>query len=157
MHTTISKMPVVIIWIPVGFQVFRSTLYMETDQSQDDISYYRYGHFANRLITGHPSGHYWDYCPGALPIRQVIVTRLKIGHPFNLSFQPSTEPISGNILCMCPANERWRYIAMSSLIGWAHTQKDPCNIDQYYWHIIATIGHEYEYEIFIARITQAYI
>ena len=29
-------------------------------------------------------------------------------------------------LCMCPANERRRYIVRSSLIGWAHTQNDPC-------------------------------
>ena len=27
-------------------------------------------------------------------------------------------------LSMCPANERWRYDVTSSLIGWAHTQKD---------------------------------
>ena len=26
---------------------------------------------------------------------------------------------------MVSANERWRYIATSSLIGWAHTQNDP--------------------------------
>ena len=32
----------------------------------------------------------------------------------------------GIILCMCPTNEWWRYIGMSSLIGWAHTQDDPC-------------------------------
>ena len=32
---------------------------------------------------------------------------------------------SGIILCMCPANERWRYSVTSSLIGWAHTQNDP--------------------------------
>ena len=28
--------------------------------------------------------------------------------------------------CMCPANERWCYNVTSSLIGWAHTQNDPC-------------------------------
>ena len=27
---------------------------------------------------------------------------------------------------MCPANERWRYSVTPSLIGWAHTQNDPC-------------------------------
>ena len=27
---------------------------------------------------------------------------------------------------MHPANERWCYIVTSSLIGWAHTQNDPC-------------------------------
>ena len=34
--------------------------------------------------------------------------------------------IAGMVLCMCPANERWRYIVTSSLIGWAHTRNDPC-------------------------------
>ena len=33
---------------------------------------------------------------------------------------------TGLILCMHPANERWRYTAPSSLIGWVHTQNDPC-------------------------------
>ena len=32
----------------------------------------------------------------------------------------------GIILCMHPANERRRYIVTSSLIGWVHTQNDPC-------------------------------
>ena len=30
------------------------------------------------------------------------------------------------ILCMHPANERWLYNVTSSLIGWAHSQNDPC-------------------------------
>ena len=33
--------------------------------------------------------------------------------------------LPGIILGMGSANERWRYIVMSSLIGWAHTQNDP--------------------------------
>ena len=33
---------------------------------------------------------------------------------------------SGIILGMGSANERWCYSVMSSLIGWAHTQNDPC-------------------------------
>ena len=33
---------------------------------------------------------------------------------------------SGIILWMHPANERWRYIVTLSLIGWVHTQNDPC-------------------------------
>ena len=32
------------------------------------------------------------------------------------------------ILCMGSASKRWRYIATSSLIGWAPTQNDPCTI-----------------------------
>ena len=35
--------------------------------------------------------------------------------------------IAGIILYMRPANERRRYIVTPSLIGWAHTQNDPCN------------------------------
>ena len=38
------------------------------------------------------------------------------------------QPSSGNISCMRPANERRRYIVTSSLIGWVHTQKDPCQL-----------------------------
>ena len=33
--------------------------------------------------------------------------------------------ISGIILCMRPANERWRYTVTPSLFGWTHTQNDP--------------------------------
>ena len=32
----------------------------------------------------------------------------------------------GIILCMRPVNERWCYSVTPSLIGWAHTQNDPC-------------------------------
>ena len=34
--------------------------------------------------------------------------------------------VSVIILCMRPANGRRRYIVTLSLIGWAHTQNDPC-------------------------------
>ena len=33
---------------------------------------------------------------------------------------------SGKVFSMCSANERLRYIVASSVIGWAHTQNDPC-------------------------------
>ena len=33
---------------------------------------------------------------------------------------------SGIVLFMCPANERWCYIVTLALIGWTHTQNDPC-------------------------------
>ena len=32
---------------------------------------------------------------------------------------------SRSVFCMRLANERWRYIVTSSLIGWVHTQSDP--------------------------------
>ena len=34
----------------------------------------------------------------------------------------------GIILFICPANQRWHYTIMPSLIGWAHTQNDPAII-----------------------------
>ena len=37
------------------------------------------------------------------------------------------------ILCIRPASERRGYIATSSLIGWAHTQNDPCTLRQIKW------------------------
>ena len=40
---------------------------------------------------------------------------------------------SGIILGAGPANERRRYIVTSSLIDWAHTQNDPCLMDQKFW------------------------
>ena len=36
------------------------------------------------------------------------------------------KPFSGILLCMRSANKRWRYIVTLSLIGWAHTQNNPC-------------------------------
>ena len=35
------------------------------------------------------------------------------------------QSLTGIMLCMCPANERWCYNVTSSLIGWAHIQNDP--------------------------------
>ena len=44
---------------------------------------------------------------------------------FKLPLTPSFRGYSRIILCMRSANERWRYIVTSSLIGWAHAQNDP--------------------------------
>ena len=35
---------------------------------------------------------------------------------------------SGIILCMLPSNGRWCYNVALSLIGWVHTQNDPCSL-----------------------------
>ena len=42
--------------------------------------------------------------------------------------QAGNRPLSEIILCLRPANERRRYNVTSPLIGWAHTQNDPCII-----------------------------
>ena len=44
------------------------------------------------------------------------------------SFCVCAQPIRDVVtMCLRPANERRRYIVTSYLIGWAHTQNDPCN------------------------------
>ena len=40
-------------------------------------------------------------------------------------------PSAGIILYMHPANERRCYIVTSSLIGWVHTQNDPCSVPRH--------------------------
>ena len=39
---------------------------------------------------------------------------------------------AGIILCMCPADERWRYIITSPFIGWVHTRIDPWSWCHFY-------------------------
>ena len=58
--------------------------------------------------------------------------------------------ITGIIPCMCPANERRRYI-VTSLIGWAHTQNDPC------WSELSTFGRHTFKCIFFKEIFLFYI
>ena len=58
---------------------------------------------------------------------------LAIGTPYLPSHRWATEII----LCMRPANERWRYTVALSLIGWVHTQNDP-----------------WSYRVFIVRISR---
>ena len=43
----------------------------------------------------------------------------------------------GSFLYMHSANERRRYIVTSSLIGWAHTQNDPCSM----WEISSSLNY----------------
>ena len=40
---------------------------------------------------------------------------------------------AGIIMCMRPANERWRYSVTPSLIGWAHIKNYPWRVDLYEW------------------------
>ena len=51
------------------------------------------------------------------------------------SIKKDTLVISAVSLCMGSANEKRRYIVTSSLIGWAHTQNNPCIYISYdRWH-----------------------
>ena len=56
-----------------------------------------------------------------------LVVDLTLLAYFGLGFRRGVthKTITGT-LCVHPANERWRYIVTSSLIGWAHTQNDFC-------------------------------
>ena len=49
----------------------------------------------------------------------------------------------GIILCVCPANERWRYTVTPSLIGWAHTQNDPWNHTKTFAKVCASQQNSY--------------
>ena len=56
----------------------------------------------------------------------LFILGLKLIHCSNRDPWSQRNCISGIILCMCPANERCHDTVKSSLIGWAHTQNDPC-------------------------------
>ena len=60
------------------------------------------------------AGHYLNQCWPYL-LMAMSITRCQI---FTL--------LTGIILYVCTANERWHYNVMSSLTGWAQTQNDPC-------------------------------
>ena len=55
---------------------------------------------------------------------QLFITHFIPLHIF-LTFSIHLYFSAGIILCVRPANQRWRYIVTSSLIGWAHPQNDP--------------------------------
>ena len=50
----------------------------------------------------------------------------------------STLSIPGIILSMGSANERRRYYVTPSLIGWTHTQNDPCIQMRLYWNVFVS-------------------
>ena len=73
-----------------------------------------------------------DWYPASVPLI-IYITSYNIGMCYNGTRLYSTslvlcagKPLAGIISCMRPASEIWRYIVMSSLIDWAHTQNDPC-------------------------------
>ena len=72
---------------------------------------------------------FWLVCVKLLGYSVWYIDRLCFHNPNMLFSEVLTESNSvgksGILLCMVPTNERRRYIVMSSLIGWAHTQKDP--------------------------------
>ena len=62
--------------------------------------------------------------------------------------QKKMYPFTGINLCMRPANEKRHYIVTLSLIGWAHTQIDPCfyiSIRSHHWYkvkqLVPIAGH----------------
>ena len=71
------------------------------------------------LIPVHCTLKNYPFCRSALKLRSSRYGIMRAG-----GFSALT--IAGIILYMRPANERRRYIVTPSLIGWAHTQNDPC-------------------------------
>ena len=46
-------------------------------------------------------------------------------HKLSIMSSQTLRDMAGIILCMRPANKRWRHSVTPSLIGWPHTQNDP--------------------------------
>ena len=60
-------------------------------------------------------------------VQNLIVTGFLIITHYCISLMTRLEefkPHAGIILCICPANERWRCSVTSSFIGWAHIQNE---------------------------------
>ena len=93
-------------------------------------------HYTNMAIDG--QRHHHDHIPVCFSWNEILSHNLTFQSYFSIShsyiltvqfplmithhFVLRRQQATGFILCMRPANERWRYIVTSSLIGWAHTQ-----------------------------------
>ena len=62
----------------------------------------------------------------------------------------------GTILCMYPANERWRYIVTPSHIGWVHTQNDPCMKNAFTFYTVPSLKWQENHYLQSWNITQNY-
>ena len=72
-----------------------------------------------------PSGiNQWDQCLMATIISHDIDSN-QVSQPGSKQSSKQMVGSSEIILCVRPANEIWRYIVTSSLIGQVHTQNDP--------------------------------
>ena len=56
----------------------------------------------------------------------------------------------GIILFMRTANERWRYSVTPSLIGWVHTQSDPCGL----WNVKSLYHDGEQIKALIVRLKE---
>ena len=64
-----------------------------------------------------------------------ICSRLRIQNLIHVPLAPF-QCYTDIVLCMHSANERWRYTVTPSLIGWVHTQNDPC-----YMHLLTNTNN----------------
>ena len=71
------------------------------------------------LVIGYYISDHRDF----LHIQKVVRQKLQQVHS-----QKTCEPISGLILSLRPANERWRYFVKTSLIGWVQAWNQLCII-----------------------------
>ena len=69
--------------------------------------------FSNTRVTSIVDGTYSSHCNPSTDTRSSLAGVAVVWQRINF--------------CMRPANENCRYIVTSSLIGWAHTQNDPCS------------------------------
>ena len=68
----------------------------------------------------HWSSYTFMYCHETFDRREMYINLFEW-----INFIHITDNLAGIVLCMHSADERQHYIVTTSLIGWAHTQKDP--------------------------------
>ena len=78
-----------------------------------------------------PSTCPWDHVSlTGIPIPALFILKWALFLFAKFSWYPTVQMLnsawSGIILCMCSANEKHCYTVTLYLIGWAHTQNEPC-------------------------------
>ena len=98
---------------------------------------------ARHNMTAYRNLAKWDFIPNTCSTQQLYDTCWL----FQMEYSPTIWP--GIILAMGSVNKRCHYNVVSSLIGWAQTQNDPCIINVGHW--IYWIGH-FEFQIIAYHI-----
>ena len=107
-----------------------STVYSDADQRKhQSFASLAFVREINRWPVN--SSHKWPITRKMFPFDDVIIlkslgTHETTGTKQSIIKHCAYSHYSGIILCMSSANERRRFIVTSSLIGWAHTQTNPC-------------------------------
>ena len=125
-----------------SIKICTCSLQLHNNERDGVSNHQRYNCLLNRLFRHRSKKilkfHVTVFCEGNSPVTGEFPTQMasnaeKVSiswrHHVICLFDWHHPHLSVIILGMGSANERWHYIVMSSLIGWAHTQNDPWLID----------------------------